>query len=294
MQRREKGTGTIYQRDNGTWVGRVSEGRGENGKQKYKCFSGKTEAEVKRKIREYNKAGPQADASQILFKNYLTNWLMNIKKGTIKDSSFDRLESTANTHVIPALGCYKLSEITPEDVSKMLNVVSPIVCGGVGQEFGLRGGTENVPGVVGFGQACMDLHENNRQDISNVVGRFLVEFLRGMKRVGLYDIVSLNAYNPEVCTKILSITLHGIDNDTLLLAMDRSGICIGTGSACRSHEVKPSHVLKAIGLSNEDAMSTIRISFSKYSTTSEVTDAARKLVSICEVLTSRIEERVEA
>ncbi len=123
MQRREKGTGTIYQRDNGTWVGRISEGRGENGKQKYKCFSGKTEAEVKRKIREYNRSWSQADVSKVLFKNYLTNWLMNIKKGTIKDSSFDRLESTAKTHVIPALGCYKISEITPEDVSKMLTAI---------------------------------------------------------------------------------------------------------------------------------------------------------------------------
>lgn len=49
------------------------------------------------------------------------NWLMNIKKGSLKGSSFDRLESTATIHVIPALGDFKLGEITPEDVSKMLN-----------------------------------------------------------------------------------------------------------------------------------------------------------------------------
>ncbi len=59
MQRREKGTGTIYQRDNGTWVGRISLGRGADGKLRYKCFSGKNEAVVKRKIREYNKGGIQ-------------------------------------------------------------------------------------------------------------------------------------------------------------------------------------------------------------------------------------------
>ena len=50
MQRREKGTGTVYRRDNGTWVGRMNLGRGEDGKIKYKCVSGKSEAEVKRKI----------------------------------------------------------------------------------------------------------------------------------------------------------------------------------------------------------------------------------------------------
>lgn len=75
MQRREKGTGTIVQRDSGTWSGRVSIGRGDDGKIKYKYFSGKTEAEVKKKIREYNKSGCSQDAPQILFKDYLLSWL---------------------------------------------------------------------------------------------------------------------------------------------------------------------------------------------------------------------------
>lgn len=119
MQRREKGTGTIFKTETG-WKGKIDIGRGADGKRKFKTFTGKTEAEVKRKIREYNKSDKPVDTTQILFKNYLTNWLMNIKKGSIKDSSFDRLESTATIHVIPALGNYKLGEITPEDVSKML------------------------------------------------------------------------------------------------------------------------------------------------------------------------------
>lgn len=120
MQRREKGMGSIYKKPNGTWVGTIRTTQ-PNGKRASKSFTGKTEAEVKRKIREYNKSDKPADTTQILFKNYLTNWLMNIKKGSIKDSSFDRLESTATIHVIPALGNYKIGEITPEDVSKMLN-----------------------------------------------------------------------------------------------------------------------------------------------------------------------------
>lgn len=165
------------------------------------------------------------------------------------------------------------------------NILEPIIYGGAGQEFGLRGGTENVPGIVGFGQACLDLKESSCQDISKVACRFLTEFLQGMKQAGLLSIVSLNGCNAEACTKILSITIHGIDNETLALAMDKNGICIGTGSACRSHEVTPSHVLKAIGLSDDDSMSTIRVSFSRYSTTDEAIDAARTLVSICEMLT---------
>lgn len=120
MQRREKGTGTIYQRENGTWIGRISIGRGTDGKIKYKCLSGKTEAEVKKKIREYNKSGCQQNASQILLKDYLMNWLVNIKKISLKPSSYDRLEYTAIKQVIPRLGTFKISEITPEDIGKMM------------------------------------------------------------------------------------------------------------------------------------------------------------------------------
>ena len=78
MQRREKGTGTIYQRESGAWSGRVSIGRGGDGKVKYKYFSGKTEAEVKRKIREYNRSGRPLSPQQILFKDYLMSWLGSI------------------------------------------------------------------------------------------------------------------------------------------------------------------------------------------------------------------------
>ena len=123
MQRREKGTGTIYQRDNGTWVGRISLGRGADGKLRYKCFSGKNEAVVKRKIREYNKGGIQQDISQILLKDYLTSWLVNVKRISLKPSSYDRLESTATKQVIPRLGDFKISEITPEDIGKMLTEI---------------------------------------------------------------------------------------------------------------------------------------------------------------------------
>lgn len=121
MQRREKGTGTIVQRESGTWSGRVSIGRGNDGKIKYKYFSGKTEAEVKKKVREYNKSGCPQDAPQILFKDYLLSWLTNIKKISLRPSSYDRLEATALKQVIPRLGDFKISEITPEDISKMMS-----------------------------------------------------------------------------------------------------------------------------------------------------------------------------
>lgn len=116
MQRREKGTGTVYRRDNGTWVGRMNLGRGEDGKIKYKCVSGKSEAEVKRKIRELCRRDPTQNTSQILLENYLLSWLVNVKKISLKPSSYDRLEATVLKQVIPRIGSFKISEITPEDI----------------------------------------------------------------------------------------------------------------------------------------------------------------------------------
>lgn len=112
VQRREKGTGTIYQRENGTWIGRICIGRGRDGKIKHKCISGKTEAEVRRKIREYNRTECPLNPQQMLLKDYLMRWLTNIKKISLKPSSYDRLESTALKQVIPRIGTFKISEIT--------------------------------------------------------------------------------------------------------------------------------------------------------------------------------------
>lgn len=115
--------GTIVQRDSGTWSGRISIGRGGNGKVKYKYFSGKTEAEVKRKIREFNRCGRPQNPQQVLLKDYLMSWLTNIKKISLKPSSYDRLESTALKQVIPRIGTFKISEITPEDIGGMLSEI---------------------------------------------------------------------------------------------------------------------------------------------------------------------------
>lgn len=71
--RREKGTGTIWQKENGKWMSRIDIGRGADGKRKFKNFSGKTEAEIKRKIREYNKSGEHIDIKKISLESYMLN-----------------------------------------------------------------------------------------------------------------------------------------------------------------------------------------------------------------------------
>ena len=121
--RREKGTGYIYQRGD-KWIGKLditSEvGHSPNGGRRYKCFSGKTEAEVKRKICEYNRQSAHIPANKISFNDYATRWLTIYKLPDLKRSSYDRLENTLNHQVIPHLGMIQLQKITSEDIQKML------------------------------------------------------------------------------------------------------------------------------------------------------------------------------
>ena len=120
-QKRDNGTGTIYQRSNKTWVGKIYLGLDETGKEKFKYFSGKTEAEVKKKIREYNQSGSRIETKKISLQDYLNNWMKTYKRGTIKASSYDALEKTAKNQVIPNIGMIQLQEITATDIQTLLN-----------------------------------------------------------------------------------------------------------------------------------------------------------------------------
>lgn len=117
--RREKGQGSIYKRSNGKYIGTIRYTL-PNGVQKSKSFTGKTEAEVKKKIREYNRNQDSTEVLRITLGSYIENWLYNIKYGTIKNSSFDKLEATFKNHVLPELGMIRLDQLTGEDVLKLL------------------------------------------------------------------------------------------------------------------------------------------------------------------------------
>ena len=122
MARREKGTGSIYQRENGTWVGVLREISLTTGKPKSKYFSGRTEAEVKKKIREYNRQGRPSDgnAGKISVSDYLDSWLKTYKMPVLKSSSYDKLENTVIHQVKPNLGMIQLNQLTSEDIQNML------------------------------------------------------------------------------------------------------------------------------------------------------------------------------
>lgn len=157
--------------------------------------------------------------------------------------------------------------------------ILPLVCGGSEQEFGLRGGTENVPGIVGFGRACEIAAGNLRGNtikVSVLKQKFYTQLIEGLNECGVgRECVHVNGRPIIESGKVLNLRFDGVDAETLLLMLDTKGVCVAAGSACSSHEAKPSHVLTAMGLSRDEARSAIRFSFSKYNTAEEIESAAQ-------------------
>lgn len=200
----------------------------------------------------------------------------------------------AGFHIIDAvkIGCDFLSVAShkihgPKGVGalyvKDIDTITPLIYGGTGQEFGLRGGTENVAGIVGFGRACEISSEQLKEDKAqiSILKQVFVTELRN--RIG-YDSVKINGASPLRPGKIINIRIDGIDNESLILMLDSVGICISAGSACQSHESKPSHVLTAMGLTIDEARSSIRVSFSRMNTIEEIIEAAQTIAGFIDVL----------
>lgn len=158
---------------------------------------------------------------------------------------------------------------------KDLSVLSPMIHGGASQEFGYRGGTENVAGIVGFGKACEILTRNLKAN-RDKANSLRISFERALKEhltsLGIQNILHINSASEQ--SKILNIRFDDVDGQTLLLMLDTHEIYVSAGSACRSHEAEPSHVLLAMGLSEDEARDSIRASFSHMQGTNEVLHAA--------------------
>ena len=132
--------------------------------------------------------------------------------------------------------------------------LTPIIFGG-GQESGLRGGTENVAGIAGIATAA----ELATKDLK-------VNYMSGLRDHMIERIISeipkttLNGSLVNRCPNNVNVCIEGVSGESLLVLLDMRGICASTGSACNSSDGKPSHVLKAIGLTDEQARGSIRFS----------------------------------
>lgn len=125
-QRREYGSGSISQRADGTWTARMVIGVNDKGKPRIKALYGKTEREVKKKLKDFQKEFYKNDQSVVqrsTVENYMRTWLYENKQNLLKPKSFDRLEQTVLYQVIPLVGHIQLAAFQSSDVQAMLNTL---------------------------------------------------------------------------------------------------------------------------------------------------------------------------
>lgn len=142
----------------------------------------------------------------------------------------------------------------------------PLIHGGK-QEYGLRGGTENLPGIVGMTIAA----EKSTEDIMQKIGD--MEEVRDYMIEKIFEEIPNTKLNGSLLTRLcnnVNITIKGIMAEQAVIMLDMYGIMCSNGSACNSGTPNPSHVLTAIGLSTDDAVGTLRFSLSEETTKEDV------------------------
>ncbi len=157
--------------------------------------------------------------------------------------------------------------------------INPDITGG-GQERGMRGGTENLYGIVGMAKALELAYQDLEEHASHIQGikNYMMQQLAG-KIPGL--VFNGNCQSPESLYTVVNITLPENPNaDMLLFLLDLEGIACSGGSACSSGAAKGSHVLDAIGALKTGSAST-RFSFSRYTTQADIDFAVSKLAELC-------------
>lgn len=149
---------------------------------------------------------------------------------------------------------------------------------GGGQEYGLRSGTENVPYIVALGKAIELVAKNQKATAKKLTSlrNFLIKDIE-------QKIPRVKLNGPRGGMRLpnnVNFSFKGAEGESIVLALDLQGIAVSTGSACSAHDLKPSHVLTAMGISPEDAHGSIRITLSKNTTREEIRKLSGVLVKV--------------
>ena len=144
--------------------------------------------------------------------------------------------------------------------------LSPMVYGGE-QERGLRAGTENVAGIVAAGYAITE-NVNDMSAVADKLSTFVQATISGIRTQIPSIIISGDEHNR--LPGVINIVFDGVKGESLIHLLDLKEICVSTSSACSSGNDEPSHVLMALGLSEQQAKSAIRISYGRYNNIDEV------------------------
>jgi len=162
-----------------------------------------------------------------------------------------------------------------------VNLVS-LIHGG-GQERGKRSGTENVPGIVGFGKATEIVSQTFDEEVNKISG------LNELLQTGIFNSIegiTVNGSSSEKLPNTLNISFDGIEGESLVMNLDMEGIAVSTGSACSEGNVEPSHVLLAMGLSKEQAVSSLRLSIGRFTKKEDI----ERFLKILPGITNRIRQ----
>ena len=162
--------------------------------------------------------------------------------------------------------------------------ILPITYGG-GQQKNMRSGTENVPGIAGMTMAAEMVYEHFEEDV-NKLYELKEYFIQGVTRM---ENVQINGLTPEgdlrnTAPHVVSVSIGGVRSEVLLHALEDKGIYISAGSACASNKPQTSETLKAVGLQREYWDSTIRFSFSVFTTKQEIDYTLQTLYEMIPVL----------
>lgn len=147
----------------------------------------------------------------------------------------------------------------------------PLLFGGQ-QQFGMRPGTENIPGIMGMAKA-VELNKYDDSKMTKLWYLFKSELLDVIPNIHINGGIDRLANN-------LNVRFDGIQGEVLLAMLNERGVYASSGSACTSESGEPSHVLKAIGLTDEEARSSLRFTMSEFTTKEEIYEAV-KIIKDC-------------
>jgi cysteine desulfurase len=188
---------------------------------------------------------------------------------------------------LPDVGCTLLTISghkigAPKGIGALIvrdrHAVEAIIHGG-SQQFGIRPGTENVPGIIGLATA-VELAAREQAEFARCVGALRDELERRV--LALVPDAVINAARSPRAPHVSSIAIPGTDSEALLMHLDLAGIACSSGSACSTGSVEPSHVLSAMGVPRELGVAALRFSFGKDNALADVEAVAAAFPKIVE------------
>ncbi|MCE5295573.1 MAG: cysteine desulfurase [Euryarchaeota archaeon] len=142
------------------------------------------------------------------------------------------------------------------------------------QEFNLRAGLENIPGIVGFVKAAKLMNEEENSMVRSMRDRLMDELLKEIPDT------MLNGHRQKRTPQNANITFHQVEGESMTLHLDMKGIEVSTGSACFSRSLEASHVIMGIGGNHERAHGSIRFTFGRYNSMDEIPEVVSSMKEI--------------